>query len=147
MMRGWMALLLAAVGAVVLPAGAGGTGERWSVSLGAVPVKATERVVGFEVRVRSARVVSLAGLPDGWEVSVENGPAGGARVSGHTIWGVGAFEAGRFPGLLDFAVLETRSRPEVPFAIEAELLVTEDFEVRRPVPLPRRDVTVRRLPR
>jgi hypothetical protein len=147
MIRGGLALLLAAGGAAVLAAGEGQAGERWSVSLGAVPVKATERVVGFEVQVRSGRVVSLAGLPDGWEVSVENGPAGGARVSGSIIWGAAAFEAGRFPGLLDFAVVETRAQPDVPFAVEAELRVTEDFEATRSVPLPRQDVTVKRLRR
>jgi hypothetical protein len=148
MMRGWMALLLAAGGAALLAAGEGQAGERWSVSLGGVPVKATERVVGFEVQVRSARVVSLAGLPDGWEVSVENGPAGGARVSGSIIWGAAAFEAGRFDGLRDPAVVESRSRSRGgPVEVDAAILVTEDFETTRAVPLPRRDVTVNRLRR
>jgi hypothetical protein len=63
----------------------------FDLSLPRFTLSAGERVVGYECTVRGGRILRID-APDMWDLTLENGIAGSAKLGAHIIEGVAAFE-------------------------------------------------------
>jgi hypothetical protein len=112
-----------------------------SVSIPALHTLKKERIVGFEVRVRSGRIAQLPNVPIGWNISVNNDPSWNTEVKGAIAVGAAALDAEFFR---HFIVVEVQKAPpsEMPFALEGEVVVTSDFSTERAIRLSTKDFLV-----
>lgn len=109
-----------------------------SVSIPALHVANNERIVGFEIHVRSARIALLPNVPIGWNVSVDNDPSWNTVIKGSIDVGAAAM----YPDFLqDFMVVEIEkdASSDAPFDLQGEVIVTSDFIKQRRIKLSMKD--------
>jgi hypothetical protein len=99
-----------------------------------------ERVVAFELTVRSGRIAALPAVPIGWNVSVENYPTWETRMTGSIVIGAAALSAAELTG---FVVVEEYGTGAGTFDVELVLTVTADFSRERTIRLPRNRLRLR----
>lgn len=102
--------------------------QPYVVSIPSLHVSANERVVGFEIHVRSGRIAQLLKVPAGWNVSVDNDASWNAVVRGSATVGAAAVELAFFT---DFLVVEKNESLGIPFQAEGDVIVTKDFATER----------------
>ena len=109
-----------------------------SVSIPALHLADNERIVGFEVHVRSARIALLPSVPIGWNISVDNDPSWNTVIKGSIDVGAAAMDR---DFLQDFMVVEVeRDAPsDAPFGLQGEVIVTSDFIKERRIKLSMKD--------
>ena len=122
----------------LLGGGLGIYAQTWSVSVPTLHMRNNERIVGFELRVRSGRIAQVPNAPIGWSVSVDNDPSWNTVVKGSIAVGSAALDANFFR---HFVVVEAEkdAPAEVPFALEGEVIVTTDFSAERTIRLSTKD--------
>jgi|GEM_PF-1454132 len=99
-----------------------------TVSIPSLPIKKGERVVGFTFHFNSARVAALPNVPMGWNVTVDNDPSWNTAIEGSIGVGAAALE----PSFLrDFLRIEKDESLGIPFNVQGEIVVSEDFEHER----------------
>jgi predicted RecB family nuclease len=108
------------------------------VSVPTLQMQKNERIVGFEMRIRSGRIAQLPNVPIGWSFSVDNDPSWNTDVKGSIMVGAAALSA---DFLRRFVVVETEkdAPSDMPFALEGEVVVTTDFLVQRTIRLSTKD--------
>jgi hypothetical protein len=122
----------------LLCAGLGIHAQTMSISIPTLHMQNNERVVGFELRVRSGRIAQLPNVPIGWNVSVDNDPSWNTKMGGSIAVGAAALDANFFRRFV--VVEEEKDAPtEMPFALEGEVIVTTDFSVQRTIRLSTKD--------
>ena len=108
------------------------------VSIPALRTQRNERVVGFEIRVRSGKIAQLPYLPIGWSITVDNDPSWNTTVKGSIAVGAAALDPDFLRG---FVIVEKEkdAPPERPFALDGEVFVTADFSTQRTIRLAGKD--------
>jgi len=100
-------------------------GQVFSASIRGLQITKGERIVGFQIRLKSARFFSLPSVPLGWDISIDNDPSWHTEMKGTVEVGAGALD----PDFLrDFVVVEKDTTLGLPFEAEGEIDVTKDFE-------------------
>lgn len=67
-----------------------------AISLNEIHIHSNERIVGFELHLKSARIVSMPKIPIGWSFSVDNDPSWNTAVQGNILVGSAALDSGFF---------------------------------------------------
>jgi len=136
------AYIVIALGAPVLLGGVRAQSQIVSVSVPALHVANKERIVGFEIHVRSGRIALLPNVPIGWNVSVNNDPSWNTVVKGSIDVGAAAMDP---EFLRDFLVVEVeRDAPsDMPFDLQGEVIVTSDFLSEKHMKLTMKDFAVK----
>jgi hypothetical protein len=70
------------VALALLCGGANLIGQNTLVSISAPDIQKRERIVGFEVQVRSGRIAQLRNMPVGGKITVDNDPSWNTVVAG-----------------------------------------------------------------
>jgi hypothetical protein len=117
--------------------------ELWSVSVSPAQPGVKERIVGFEIRVRSGRIASVPFVPIGWHISVENEPSWYTKISGSIVVGAAALD---LASLKDFLLVEETSLPGLKFELDGALIVSEDFQKERRIPVGSGELKLRKSP-
>ena len=104
------------------------------VSVPVMHLQNNERVIAFEVHVRSGRIARLPNVPIGWNISVENDPSWNTVVRGSIVVGAAALSADFFRR---FVVVEGEkpTPSDMPFALDGDVVVTSDFKAERTIRL------------
>lgn len=118
--------------------------KEWSVSIPSLSVKAGERVVGFELRFKSARIVSMRDVPVGWDVHIENNPSWNASVTASALVGAAALDAGFFK---HFVRIEKNESLGIPFGLSGDVVVTRDFVKEHHIRISMREVQLASAPK
>jgi len=110
-----------------------GCKRAWRISFPDLQLEKDERIVGLQLRITTGRVVALNHIPAAWPMAVDAGYSDRPTVSGSVGHGIGALDTTEeFRGFV--TVCEISLEPEfkeAPFAVEATLSTTTDFETTR----------------
>ena len=114
------------------------SGQIVSVSVPKLSLAKGERIIGFEVHVKSGRVALLPNIPIGWNMSVDNDPSWETVVKGSIKVGGAATDA---DFLREFMVVEKEpgASSDLPFDLSGEVVVTSDFKKERHIKLAMKD--------
>ena len=115
-----------------------------SISIGPVPISDKERVVGFKLNIKAGRIANLEFIPPGWNITIDNDPSWNATIVGSSMVGSAAID---IKSLDDFVVVEKYEFMGLNFVVEAEIVVTQDFEKERQIHLKTEDLVIKRLQR
>jgi hypothetical protein len=115
-----------------------GHGQTLSASIPALHLTGKERIVGFELHLQSGMIARLPKVPYGWSLSIDNDPSCNTTVSGSIAVGAGAVAPDFFQ---DFLVVEVEdnSFEHMPFDLQGDVIVTEDFVAERRIKLMKKD--------
>jgi hypothetical protein len=113
-----------------------------SVSIPALHMTSTERVVGFEIHITSGRVARLSDLPIGWNISVDNDASWNTVVKGSSTVGAAARDASFFRR---FMIVEINESLGIPFDVQGEVIVTKDFATERRIKIALKDLAITKL--
>jgi len=113
-----------------------------SVSVPDLALGKGERIVGFEVHIRSGRIALLPNVPIGWNMSIDNNPSWNTVVKGSIEVGGAAADK---DFLQDFIVIEKQpdAPSDAPFSLQGEVIVTSDFKSEKRIKLSMKDFAVR----
>lgn len=114
-------------------------GQLIDVSLPRVDTTPGERVVGFEVVLKAARIHSLREVPYGWYLTIDNPASLSTRVGGAIHVGAAAVDLNFLDRLI---VIEKREDDLLKFSIEMKIYVTVDFVVTRQITLQTEDISL-----
>jgi hypothetical protein len=109
-----------------------------SVSIPALHLTGKERIVGFEFHLRSGMIARLPNVPYGWNISIDNDPSWNTTISGSIAVGAAAVDPDFFHDFLTVEV-EDNSFEHMPFDLQGEVFVTEDFVANRRIKLVNKD--------
>lgn len=126
--------------AVVLLCVLAAHGQTMSISIPALHAASKERVVGFEIHVKSGRIAQLPNVPIGWNVSVDNDASWNTVIKGTSTVGAAAVDQSFFRG---FLVVEKNESLGIPFDVEGEIVVTEDFTTERRIKVGIKDLVLK----
>jgi hypothetical protein len=101
-----------------------------SLSFAEIPLRAGERIVGFQLSLTAARVHSLREIPLGWQISVDNDASWNTEIRGAATVGAAALDAAFFNKL---CFIETADASIPAFSAEATFIVTADFQAQRDI--------------
>jgi hypothetical protein len=126
------------VALVLLCGGANLIGQNTLVSISVPEIQKRERIVGFEVHVRSGRIAQLRNMPIGWKVTVDNDPSWNTVVLGSVEVGAAALDPGFF---YRFMVVnsEEYSGSGTALSLDGQVVVTSDFIAERTIRLSIKD--------
>ncbi len=99
--------------------------------------------MGFEVKVHAGRIASLPAVPIGWYLTIDNDPSWNTRMSGSIAVGAAALDLRFFR---DFIAVERGSLPGLELEVTAEIVVSEDFQTVRHIPIRMNDLILKKLP-
>jgi hypothetical protein len=116
--------------------------ELLSISVASLSLEERERIVGFQVNIKAGRIVNLPVIPFGWNIIIDNDPSWSTKIIGSTIVGSAALG---IDSLKDFIVIEKHEFMGLNFGIEAEIIVTTDFEKERHIRLETKDLMIKRV--
>jgi hypothetical protein len=135
--RGW-AYIAGAVAVLLAPAAA--AGSRLEVSVADLPWPEGERIVGYTMSLKGARIVTVRNVPADWRVVIDNINPWSRQVSGAATHGAGALEPeGDAAFFNQFVVIEIEDADQgsLSFDVSGEIWFTADFEKVRRLPLTR----------
>lgn len=114
------------------------SGQILSVSVPKLILAKGERIIGFEVHVKSGRIALLPNIPIGWNMSVDNDPSWETVVKGSIEVGAAATDANF---LREFMVIEKEpgASSDSPLGLSGEVVVTSDFKNERHIKLAMKD--------
>lgn len=120
-----MTYIVFAFVALVLSGGMRAQCQIMSVSVPALHVANNERIIWFEIHVRSGRIALLPNVPIGWNITVDNDPSWNTVVTGLAVVGAATMYS---DFLHDFMVVEVQkdAPSNRPFSLEGEVSVTSD---------------------
>jgi hypothetical protein len=122
-------------------AGLPASGQITSVSVPKLSLAKGERIIGFEVHVRSGRIALLPNIPIGWNMSVDNDPSWETVVKGSIEVGGAATDA---DFLRKFMVIEKEpGMSDSSLGLSGEVVVTSDFKNERHIKLAMKDFVTR----
>ncbi len=119
----------------------------WTVSISHLKLAPGERVIGFDVQLKAARVASLPKVPPAWSITIDNEPSWNSRISGTIGVGAAALGSGNF--FEDFLVIEKCPKGlgvEKPpsFGITVEVITTTDFNNEKRIFLKNEDLLLQK---
>jgi hypothetical protein len=125
-------MLVFLIGCLPLPS------QNMLVSIPSLSIQKNERIIGFEIRVRSGRIAQIPNVPIGWNVFVDNDPSWNTVVKGSIAVGAAAMDA---DFLRHFIIVEAEegAPSDMPFALQGKVVVTSDFSSERTIPLIMKD--------
>jgi len=103
-------------------------GQTMSMSIPSLHTTGKERVCGFEIHITAGRIAALPNVPIGWSVSVDNDPSWNTVIKASLEVGAAAVDPSFFR---DFLVIEKDESLGVPFDVQGEIVVSEDFATER----------------
>jgi hypothetical protein len=118
-------------------------GQTVSISIPSLHIAGKERVVGFELHVKSGIIAQLRNVPIGWSLSVDNDPSWNTAIKGTAMVGAAAVDQSFFR---DFLVLEKNESLGIPFNVEGEVVVTADFKAERRIKIGAKDCLMKAIP-
>ena len=136
------AYLVIAIATLALLSGVKAQCQILSVSVPALHISSKERIIGFEIHVRSGRIALLPNMPIGWNISVDNDPSWNTVIKGSIDVGAAAMDA---EFLRDFIVVEVEkdAPPDMPLDLKGEVIVTSDFSSERRIKLLMKDFAIK----
>lgn len=138
--RGIAAIFVTAVVCALAVSAQSSQSQFASASLPLLRLAAGERIVGFNLRVTSGRIVQMSDVPAGWNISVDNDPSWNTKINASIAVASAAVDP---PFFKDFIVIEREPGSEKPFAIAGEVLVSKDFSTVRRIKVGMKDFTMR----
>ena len=102
--------------------------QRFAVSIPHLGLSADERVVGFEVHIKSGRVASLPNIPIGWNLTIDNDASWDTSVKALVSVCAASLDAGYFR---EFMFVEKSKSPQGPFSVACYVITTKDFKTQR----------------
>src|SRR5258708_7055371 len=99
-----------------------------TVSIPSLRSSAKERIVRFEIHVQSGRIARIEDLPIGWEICINNDASWNTVMKGSCSVGAAALSADFFK---NFLTIHKYSPLQLPFEVQGEIVVTEDFATER----------------
>jgi hypothetical protein len=115
--------------------------ETLIVSIRSLPIKGNERIVGFTLDIRPARIITLTSIPRGWNITVDNDPSMNATVRGSSLVGAAALSPDFFS---HFITIDRDETLDLKFDTRAQVVVTQDFKTERRIYLKFEDFTFTR---
>lgn len=106
--------------------------QTYTVSIPSLAINDQERIVGFEINVRSARIATLPNAPIGWNIKIDNDPSWSTSISATTEVGAAALDRGFFQR---FIRIEQSPGKNIHIELEGEVIVTSDFVSQRKIKL------------
>jgi hypothetical protein len=106
--------------------------QTYTVSIPSLAINNHERIVGFEIKVHSARIATLMNAPSGWNFTIDNDPSWTASISATVEVGAAALDRGFFQR---FVRIEQSPEKDVRIELEGEVIVTADFVSQRKIKL------------
>ena len=134
-------LLIMAVCITLILANEALSGEIFSLSIPQLAIAKQEKIVGFEVIVTAGRIVSFSTAPMGWNITINNDPSWHTKIIGSIIVGAASLGSNFFR---DFLMIEKYEFMDLKFNVDAEIVLTEDFESERHVYLNMKDLVLQK---
>lgn len=129
------------VAVLALAAGSeAGSGRTVSISIPSLHLTSKERIVGFEIHIKSGRIAQLLNVPIGWDVSVDNDASWNTVIKGSSTVGAAALDPTFFR---NFLVVEKNESLGIPFDVEGEVVVTQDFTTERRIKVGIKDLALK----
>lgn len=127
MICSWLLVFLfATIGAAFSP------GERVEITFPQIPLQKGERVVEFELTVRSGQVIGMNKIPKDWSIDLAGEQSLETKISGGCKHGAGALH--KSTELPTFAaIVEKPLEPSIKFTAKAKIRVSSDFEKTREI--------------
>jgi len=118
--------LFATTGAAFSP------GERVEITFPQISLQKGERVVEFELTVRSGQVIGMNKIPKDWSIDLAGEQSSETKITGGCRHGAGAIH--KSTELPTFAVIvEKPFEPSMKFTAKAKIRVSSDFEKTREI--------------
>jgi len=133
-------VVLAAVVSVLLSWGSVVQGQTISLSIPSLHATSKDRVVGFEFHLKSGRIAQLPNVPIGWNVSVDNDASWNTVIKASSTVGAAAVDPSFFR---NFLVVEKNESLGIPFDVEGEVVLTEDFTAEKRVKVGVKDLVMK----
>jgi hypothetical protein len=102
-----------------------------------MPLKGKERIVGFNLTVKSGTITALPSVPSGWNISIDNDPSMTTNYHGTLIVGAAALNQKYFT---NFVIIDKDETLGLKFDVNMEIIVTEDFINERRIYLKSKDL-------
>lgn len=115
--------------------------EVLNISIGSLSLAEREKIVGFQFNITAGRIVSLPVVPLGWNITIDNDPSWKTKLIGSSIVGSAALG---IESLQDLIVIEKYEFMGLSFGIEAEIIVTQDFEKDRHIHLKKENLMIKK---
>jgi hypothetical protein len=106
------------------------------VSIPSLHLQKNERIVGFELHVRSGRIAKMPNVPIGWSISIDNDPSWDTSLKGSIIVGAAALDT---DSLQHFVIVETEVDSDRPFDLRGTVFASTDFVNVRKISLSAKD--------
>jgi len=106
--------------------------QTYTVSIPSLDINQNERIVGFEIEVRSARIATLPNAPIGWNVKIDNDPSWNTSINASVEVGAAALEGGFFK---KFLRIEQSPDKKARIELQGDVIVTSDFISQRKIKL------------
>lgn len=106
------------------------------VSIPSLHLQNNERIVGFELHVRSGRIAKMPNVPIGWSISIDNDPSWDTSLKGSIIVGAAALDA---DFLQHFVIVETEMDSDRSFELRGTVFASTDFVKVRKIALSAND--------
>jgi hypothetical protein len=113
------------------------------VSIPHLRLNTEERVVGFEVLIKSGRVTSIPNTPIGWYLTIDNDASWNTSVKANVSVGAASLDARFFR---KFVVVEKNESLGSPFSIQCDVIVTKDFQAQRHIQIGIGELVLKRIP-
>lgn len=121
-----LVFLFATIGAAFSP------GERVEISFPQIALQKGERVVDFDLTVKSGQVIGMNKIPKDWSIALAGEQSSETRITGGCRHGAGALH--KSTELPTFAVIvEKTLEPSMKFTTNAKIRVSSDFEKMREI--------------
>jgi hypothetical protein len=134
--------LLIVLATLILLSGVRAQCQIVSVSVPALQLSKNERIIGFEIHVRSGRIALLPNVPIGWNISVDNDPSWNTVIKGSIEVGAAATDPDFFR---DFMVIQVEedAPSNMPLDLQGEVIVTSDFTSEKRIKLLMKDFAIK----
>lgn len=107
-------------------------GERVEITFPQIPLQKGERVVEFDLNVRSGQVIGMNKIPKDWSIDLAGEQSSETKITGGCRHGAGALH--KSTELPTFAVIvEKPLEPSMRFSVKATIRVSSDFEKTREI--------------
>lgn len=127
MICSWLLVfLVATIGSAFSP------GERVEITVPQIPLQKSERIVEFDLTVRSGQVIGINKIPKDWSIDLAGEQSTETKITGGCSHGAGALH--KSTELPTFAVIvEKPLEPSMKFTAKAKIRVSSDFEKTREI--------------